>query len=303
MVAGAAIVPAGAISASRCWCSAVACSSRFFPPPLAQARPHLARCHQPRLVALGLAGVGGDRHRARARAAHEPALVRLPEWITGSRARASFTSASVFILILAAVNTGNNLLFMILACLLAGILISGVLSRAVLTGVELKFDLPEHIFAEQPVLAEVELRNEKQTWPSFSLRVVGEQEKSAARNSHSPGLFSLHSAAERRAPESGADVSRSAAFTARMRSAFAPAFRFGFFEKTRARGFADLEIIGLSRAWSPPISSTKCCRCSAAKWPAFFAGADTSCIRLRDYHADGQRALRGLESDARRPAR
>ena len=42
---------------------------------------------------------------------------------------------AVFVLILAAVNTGNNLLFMILGCLLAGILISGVLSRAVLTGI------------------------------------------------------------------------------------------------------------------------------------------------------------------------
>ncbi len=40
---------------------------------------------------------------------------------------------AVFILVLAAVNTGNNLLFMILGCCLAGILISGVLSRAVLT--------------------------------------------------------------------------------------------------------------------------------------------------------------------------
>ncbi len=55
---------------------------------------------------------------------------------------------AVFILILAAVNTGNNLLFMILACCLAAILISGVLSRAVLTSVELKLDLPEHIFAD-----------------------------------------------------------------------------------------------------------------------------------------------------------
>ena len=41
---------------------------------------------------------------------------------------------AVFVLVLAAVNTGNNLLFLILACLLAGILISGVLSRVVLTG-------------------------------------------------------------------------------------------------------------------------------------------------------------------------
>ena len=91
--------------------------------------------------------------------------------------------AAVFILVLAAVNTGNNLLFLILACLLAGILISGVLSRVVLTGIDLKFDLPEHIFAEQPVLAEIELRNEKQAWPSFSLRVVGDGQKRRGRNS------------------------------------------------------------------------------------------------------------------------
>src|ERR1700677_2429063 len=81
---------------------------------------------------------------------------------------------AVFVLVLAAVNTGNNLLFLILACLLGGILISGVLSRIVLTGITLKFDMPEHIFAEQPVVAELELRNEKPMWPSFSLRVIGE---------------------------------------------------------------------------------------------------------------------------------
>jgi uncharacterized protein (DUF58 family) len=82
--------------------------------------------------------------------------------------------AAVLILVLAAVNTGNNLLFMVLACMLAGILISGVLSRAVLTGLELTFELPEHIFAEQPLLATVEVRNHKEMLPSFSLRVVGE---------------------------------------------------------------------------------------------------------------------------------
>ena len=54
---------------------------------------------------------------------------------------------------LAALNTGNNLLFMILACLLAGILVSGVISQIVLSGVELRLELPEHIFAGQPVMA------------------------------------------------------------------------------------------------------------------------------------------------------
>jgi len=36
---------------------------------------------------------------------------------------------AVLVVALAALNTGNNLLFMILACLLAGVLISGLLSR------------------------------------------------------------------------------------------------------------------------------------------------------------------------------
>ena len=79
----------------------------------------------------------------------------------------------IFIVALAAINTGNNLLFMVLACLLAGILISGVMSQTVLRGVELRLDLPEHIFAGRPVIALAELINRKRGLPSFSLRLVG----------------------------------------------------------------------------------------------------------------------------------
>ena len=79
----------------------------------------------------------------------------------------------IFIVALAALNTGNNLLFMTLACLLAGILVSGIVSQIVLSGVELRLDLPEHIFAGQPVLALAELMNHKNMLPSFSLRLVG----------------------------------------------------------------------------------------------------------------------------------
>jgi uncharacterized protein (DUF58 family) len=139
---------------------------------------------------------------------------------------------AVFILVMAAVNTGNNLLFMILACSLATILISGVISRIVLTGIELKFDLPEHIFAEQPVLAEMELRNEKQTWPSFSLLVVGETKRSTAQVLTRPVYFpyiprqsSARQKVELTFPKRG--VYRQDAFGIRTR------FPFGFFEKTR----------------------------------------------------------------------
>ncbi len=148
---------------------------------------------------------------------------------------------AVFVLILAAVNTGNNLLFMMLACMLAGILISGVLSRAVLTAIELKFDLPEHIFAERPVLAEIELRNEKQVWPSFSLRVVGENKKNQEQILTTPVFFpyiprlgSTRQKVELNFPHRG--VYRQDAFGIRTR------FPFGFLEKTR-RVESNIEMI------------------------------------------------------------
>jgi uncharacterized protein (DUF58 family) len=80
---------------------------------------------------------------------------------------------------LAALNTGNNLLFLILACLISVILMSGILSSISLAGVELRIELPEHIFAEQTVRASVELHNEKLLLPSFALRVEAAMAKGA----------------------------------------------------------------------------------------------------------------------------
>ena len=77
----------------------------------------------------------------------------------------------IILVALPALNTGNNLLFLILASLIAVILMSGILSSITLSGIELRLELPEHIFAGQPVRAVVELENQKLTLPSFSLRV------------------------------------------------------------------------------------------------------------------------------------
>ena len=79
----------------------------------------------------------------------------------------------IVLIALAALNTGNNLLFLILSSLIASILMSGILSSITLAGVEMRLDLPDHIFANQSVRASVALQNEKITMPSFSLRVEG----------------------------------------------------------------------------------------------------------------------------------
>ncbi|MFZ0212163.1 MAG: DUF58 domain-containing protein [Candidatus Acidiferrales bacterium] len=140
--------------------------------------------------------------------------------------------SAVFVIVLAAVNTGNNLLFMILSCLLAGILISGILSRVVLTGLELNIDLPEHVFAEQPILATISVTNEKSMMPSLSLRVVGTGEDAQSGILSRPVYFpyiphekSASQRVELLFPRRG--VYRQSAFGIRTK------FPFGFLEKTR----------------------------------------------------------------------
>jgi uncharacterized protein (DUF58 family) len=88
--------------------------------------------------------------------------------------------AGILLVALPALNTGNNLLFLILASLIAIILMSGILSSITLSGIEMRLELPGHIFAAQPVRAMVELENQKLTLPSFSLRVEAAKTKGAS---------------------------------------------------------------------------------------------------------------------------
>ena len=90
-----------------------------------------------------------------------------------------FYIGGIILISLAALNTGNNLLFLILASLIAIILMSGILSSITLSGVAMRLQLPEHIFAGQPIRASIELENEKLTLPSFSLRVEAAKAKNA----------------------------------------------------------------------------------------------------------------------------
>jgi uncharacterized protein (DUF58 family) len=91
-----------------------------------------------------------------------------------------FYIVGIVLVAMAAINTGNNLLFLILACLIASILMSGILSSITLAGVEMRLDLPERIFAGQAVRGSLQLKNEKLTLPSFSLRVEAVKPKGAA---------------------------------------------------------------------------------------------------------------------------
>ncbi len=71
----------------------------------------------------------------------------------------------------AAVNTGNNLLYLVLGLMLSLILLSGVLSDLTLVQIAGTRVLPSRAFAGGPSLVEIVLRNEKARLPSFSLEV------------------------------------------------------------------------------------------------------------------------------------
>jgi uncharacterized protein (DUF58 family) len=165
----------------------------------------------------------------------------------------------VFVVALAALNTGNNLLFMILACLLAGVLISGLLSRLVLSGVDVRLELPEHIFAGRPIMAIAELHNTKQTMPSFSVLLVGEQRPKAKKQAstktlpdilarpvyfpHVPHRKTVRQNVELVFPRRG--IYRQDALGLRTK------FPFGFLQKTRR---VDSEIEALVY---PPVEPTE----------------------------------------------
>jgi uncharacterized protein (DUF58 family) len=82
---------------------------------------------------------------------------------------------------IAALNTANNLLYLVVAAMLAAILVSGVVSALVLRGLELEVRLPEHVFAGQPVVGRIVLRNPRRFLPSFSIRVVAARKKKTGK--------------------------------------------------------------------------------------------------------------------------
>jgi uncharacterized protein (DUF58 family) len=143
----------------------------------------------------------------------------------------------ILVVSLAALNTGNNLLFVILSSLLAGILISGVLSHVVLSGVELRLELPEHIFAGRPVLGLVELVNHKLRLPSFSLRLVAIESKSAkSRGAEKilPGPVYFPFLPSREAAQQNVELTFPHRGVYRQDSlGLRTKFPFGFLEKTR----------------------------------------------------------------------
>jgi uncharacterized protein (DUF58 family) len=75
---------------------------------------------------------------------------------------------------LGAFASANNLLFLLLAAMMATLMISGLVSRLSLSGLELEFALPEHIAAGRKLSGRIIVRNLKSWMPSFSIHLTAQ---------------------------------------------------------------------------------------------------------------------------------
>jgi uncharacterized protein (DUF58 family) len=97
-------------------------------------------------------------------------FVKPPRTIRFTRDGVKFVAVALAIGV-AAINTGNNLLYLVLAMMLSFIILSGLLSEVTLRGVSATRELPATAVAERPVVIRIGLTNEKRWAPSFSLAV------------------------------------------------------------------------------------------------------------------------------------
>lgn len=72
----------------------------------------------------------------------------------------------------AAVNTGNNILYLIFSLMLGLIVVSGILSRRMLSGVRAKVDFPSNLFAGVRNVCYFSLSNSKSRIPTLGARFV-----------------------------------------------------------------------------------------------------------------------------------
>ncbi len=105
--------------------------------------------------------------------AHRVGTQRVREALDFEVTRAGALYAIVVLVIgIAALNTGNNLLYIIVAAMLAAIAVSGIASALCLRRLELDLKIPDHIFAGTEIPATVCVRNPRRWVPSLSISAV-----------------------------------------------------------------------------------------------------------------------------------
>ena len=97
-------------------------------------------------------------------------LLRPPRILRPTRAGWCFF-AITFCVGFAALNTGNNLLYLVLSLMLAFLVLSGVLSESALRGISVRRHLPDELFADGEASVGLEIHNAQERVPAFAIVV------------------------------------------------------------------------------------------------------------------------------------
>ena len=141
---------------------------------------------------------------------------------------------------LGAINTGNNLLYLILAMCCSFIVVSGILSEMSLKKLSIEGEGPAYLYAQEPGALKLKLSNHEKWEPSYSIRVRAAESQQAFFLEPEPYFFFI---------PAGQTVEKPVLLTATKRGhlkisacRLATHFPFGFFYKTKTIPFK-LEII------------------------------------------------------------
>jgi uncharacterized protein (DUF58 family) len=122
--------------------------------------------HRPALAPIAGPGAGLARR----------ALARIARWLRPPRKLRPTRAGWMFLLIsfgvgFAALNTGNNLLYLVLSLMLAFLVLSGVFSESALRGITVRRRLPREIHAGMPASIGLEITNDQRRVPAFAVVV------------------------------------------------------------------------------------------------------------------------------------
>jgi uncharacterized protein (DUF58 family) len=126
-----------------------------------------------------------------------PRRSRLARWLRPPRVlRPTRAGWWFFVIVLgvgfAALNTGNNLLYMVLSLMLAFLVLSGVLSEASLRGVRVRRWVPKEMFAGTLSTVAVEITNDQSRLTAFAVVVVDQLAERSDTDRVAGRVFILH---------------------------------------------------------------------------------------------------------------
>ena len=118
----------------------------------------------------------GAAHRRRRPPADSVLARRVRRWLRPPRTLRPTRAGWVFFALtlgvgMAALNTGNNLMYMVLSLLLSFLVLSGVMSESALRGIQVRRVLPPELVAEQEAIVGVEVTNQQSRVPAFAVVV------------------------------------------------------------------------------------------------------------------------------------